>query len=120
MSLEYIASEKGKRKVCDEQNYLYEKHQDNPKKTKTYWRCEKFYEGCTARIHTACNCDKLEIIFRSVGGHSHPASSAKIEARICGNYARRFKKFLPSFLPKVPLSRPFWGYLLALWFPLYF
>ena len=42
MVLEFIITEKGKNKLCDKHDYIYEKHQDNPTKTKTYWRCEHF------------------------------------------------------------------------------
>ena len=87
IALTFIKSEKGKRKLCDEENYVYEKHQDNPTKTKTYWRCELFYTGCKARIHTPYNCDEPASVFRS-GGHTHPASCAKAEARIAVNSMR--------------------------------
>ncbi len=84
MALTFIKSEKGKRKLCDEENYVYEKHQDNLTKTKIYWRCELFYAGCKASIHTPYNCDKPTSVFCS-GSHTHPASCAKVEARIAVN-----------------------------------
>lgn len=80
MGLKFIRSEKGKQKLCDESNYIYEKHQSNPSKTKTYWRCEQFYKGCKARIHTPYDCDVPEIIFTS-GNHNHPGSSSMVEVR---------------------------------------
>ncbi len=67
--------------MCDEENYVYEKHQDNPTNTKTCWRCELFYTGCKARIHTPCNCDESASMCRA-GSHTHPTSCAKVEARI--------------------------------------
>ena len=79
MILKFIIIEKGKKKIYDESNYIYEKHQDNSTKKKTYWRCEHFYKGCKARIHATFDCDVPEIIFRS-GSHMHPGSSVMVEA----------------------------------------
>ena len=62
MSLTYISSTKGKRKVVDTENYLYEKHKEIVKKTIIYWRCEKFYNGCHARIHTDYNTAESVIL----------------------------------------------------------
>ena len=76
----FITSEKNKRKLCDEGNYIYEKYVDNSSKTKTYWRCERFYKGCRARIHTAFNCTEPEVIL-STGSHNHPANSASVNTR---------------------------------------
>lgn len=81
MALRYITSEKKKKKLCDEENYVYEKHRDNPAKTKTYWRCELFYQGCKARIHTPCNCNEPTLLYSS-GNHTHPASKAAVDARV--------------------------------------
>ena len=81
MALTFIRSEKKRRKLCDEENYVYEKHQDNPAKTKTYWRCELFYKGCKARIHTTYSSNEPTLIYSS-GNHTHPASRAEIEARV--------------------------------------
>ena len=81
MALRYIISEKKKKKLCDEENYVYEKHRDNPAKTKTYWRCELFYQGCKARIHTPCNCNEPTLLY-SAGKHTHAASQAAVEARV--------------------------------------
>ena len=77
MSLSYISSSKGKRKVVDTENYIYERHKDNVKKTRTYWLCEKFYNGCPARIHTEYNASE-PIILSTVGSHTHPSSNAEI------------------------------------------
>ncbi len=79
MALTYIKSEKGKRKLCDEENYVYEKHHHNPIKTKTSWRCELFYTGCKACVHILYNCDEPASVFRS-GSHIHLASCAEVEA----------------------------------------
>ena len=81
MALNFITSEKRKRKLCDEENYVYEKHRDNPAKTKTYWRRELFYQGCRARIHTPCNCDEPTLLYSS-GEHTHAASQSALEARV--------------------------------------
>ena len=76
----FLSSKKNKRKLCDEENYIYEKHADNSRKTKTYWRCEHFYKGCRARIHTTFNCTEPEVIL-STGSHNHPANNASINTR---------------------------------------
>ena len=79
MAAKFILSEKGKRKFCDEENYVYEKHQDNKKKSNTYWRCENRYLGCPARIHSIS--DTTEVCGK-FGEHSHPSSKSAVEARI--------------------------------------
>ncbi len=84
MAVHLIRTEKNKMKLCDDENYIYEKNGNNQSKTKTYWRCECFYSGCRARVHTPfheSDDDKSRIIHR-VGSHNHPANSAKVEARI--------------------------------------
>ena len=63
MAATFITSEKNKLKLCDEENYIYEKHGHNSRKTKTYWRCERFYKGCRARLHTSYSCSEPEVIF---------------------------------------------------------
>ena len=60
----FISSEKNKRKLCDEENYIYEKHADNSRETKIYWRCEHFYKGCRARIHTTFNLF-ISVLYKS-------------------------------------------------------
>ncbi len=86
MTLTFIKSEKGKRKLCDE-NYVHEKHQDNPTETKTYWRCQLFYTGCKACIHMPYNCGEPFSVFHAVS-HTHPASCAKVEAQRAVNSIR--------------------------------
>ena len=76
----FITSEKNKRKLCDEENYIYEKNGVNNSKTKIYWRCERFYDGCKARLHTTFNYSIPEVI-HSNGSHNHPANSAHVNAR---------------------------------------
>ena len=75
----FIRSERNKRKLIDEENYVYDKHVEYD--TKTYWRCELFYKGgCRARVHTTSGCDSGEITFRS-GVHQHPSNSAAVNAK---------------------------------------
>ena len=76
----FILSEKGRRKLCDKENYIYEKHTDSRSKTKIYWRCEQFYKGCRARIHTTFNCSEPEVIL-STGSHNHSSSNARVNTR---------------------------------------
>ena len=66
--------------MVDTENYIYERHKDNVKKTRTYWRCEKFYSGCHARIHTDYNAAE-PIILQTVGSHTHSSSNAEVECR---------------------------------------
>lgn len=72
----FIISQKNKKKLIDENNYVYEEHKHDLKKT--YWRCECFYKGCKARVHTSNTCSD---IIHSSGSHNHPASAASIAAR---------------------------------------
>ena len=76
----FITSEKNRRKLSDEENCIYEKNGVNNSKTKIYWRCERFYDGCKARLHTTFNYSIPEVI-HSNGFHNHPANSAHVDAR---------------------------------------
>ncbi len=76
----HLLKVKKKKKIIDEENYVHEKHQDSPTKTKTYLRCQLFYTGCKARIHTVYNCGESFSAFHAVS-HTHPASCAKVEAQ---------------------------------------
>ena len=87
MGLQFIETERGRQKLCDEEHYIYERHRINPSMTKTYWRCERFYSGCRARIHTIYGSEVPTEIFRS-GKHSHPATELEIERRVAVNSMR--------------------------------
>ena len=46
-----------------------------------YCRCEKFYSGCHARIHTDYYDATEPVIFQTVGSGTHSSSNVEIECR---------------------------------------
>lgn len=85
MALEFITSEKGKRKLCVN-GYLY--YQDKKANTKIYWKCDKYYKlKCGARITT-----QEEIILLNSGTHNHIANAAEIEGMKMMNNIRDHAK----------------------------
>ena len=76
----FITSSKGKRKVADENHYVYDFHSHNVKLEKDYWRCEH-RKSCSVRIHTVMEEDIPRIVYVS-GDHKHPAEAALVTARI--------------------------------------
>ena len=76
----FITSSKGKKKVADENNYIYDFHSHNLKLEKDYWRCE-LRKSCSVRIHTVMQEDTPKIVYVS-GEHKHPAEAALVKARI--------------------------------------
>ena len=75
----FLTSSKGKKKVADENNYIYDFHSHNLKLEKDYWRCE-FRKSCSVRIHTVMQEDTPKIVYVS-GEHKHPAEGALVTAR---------------------------------------
>ena len=75
----FIQSTKNKRKVVDENNYIYDFHSTNTKLGKDYWRCEK-RQLCSVHIHTVME-DNVPKIIHSSGEHLHPANLDVLNAR---------------------------------------
>ena len=76
----FIKSSKGKKKVADENNYVYDFHSHKSELEKHYWHCEN-RKPCSVRIHTVMETDIPRIVYVS-GDHQHPTEAAFLTARI--------------------------------------
>jgi hypothetical protein len=66
MALEFLVSEKGRRKLLVD-GHVYVK--DKAVNTKIYWKCDKFaLMKCHARVHT-----EGDRILKHIGEHNHAA-----------------------------------------------
>ena len=72
-----VKSIRGKEKLLDDLNYLYDFHKSS--ETKSYYRCEN--RMCTARVHTMKG-DPHHDIAKRVGEHNHSATADRIAARV--------------------------------------
>ncbi|ESN98187.1 hypothetical protein HELRODRAFT_177435 [Helobdella robusta] len=72
MSLEFVYSEKGKRKLIDS-GHLFVK--DAATEEKTFWKCDQYQNlVCRARLHT-----RHDKIVKRVGEHNHAGNAARVE-----------------------------------------
>ena len=65
---------RGGKKLVDDMNYIYEKHNENANGSKIYWKCE--IKSCKARVHTMTHDEDYDII-KNVGEHHHSSCAAK-------------------------------------------
>ena len=72
-----LKSNRGRNKLIDDLNYVYEKNKTYVDGTKTYWKCE--IKTCRACVHTVV--DGGPSIVKTVGDHGHSASAAKSRGR---------------------------------------
>lgn len=66
----FVNSEKGRKKLVDNENYVYHKHKENSDGSKIYWCCEN--RSCKARLQT----DEHYEILKTNGNHDHSATAA--------------------------------------------
>jgi hypothetical protein len=71
-------SERGRDKLVDEANYIYEQHRRNACGTKIYWVCEQ-RPLCQARVQTMS--DNPTVVVSRFKQHLHPTTAADAKAR---------------------------------------
>ena len=81
MAAKYFTSEKGKDKLIDECNYVYDYHKSSVCNEKKFWRCET-RNMCRVRVHTVINDNEVPNTTFRTNEHNHPANASGIEDRV--------------------------------------
>ena len=85
----FITSSKGKRKLMDSENYVYDFHSANGQGFREYWRCEN-RKTCGVRVTTSYSPDSNTIvILRQSKLHDHSSDVDVIESRIAVQEIKR-------------------------------
>ena len=100
----FITSSRGKRKLVDSENYVYDFHSASGRSFKEYWRCEN-RKTCGVRV-TTCSQDsnKINILHRSKP-HDHSSDVDVLESRIAVQEIKRTASIETSVPPRELIAR---------------